>query len=307
MVVGAVAELDVRNAIVAIGNFDGVHRGHRALLERMRAWAAEEDRAAAVVTFFPPAKVLFRGISYLSSREEKLDLLAPFGPDAVAMIHFDREYARTDKSAFLAELAVLQPRAVVVGEDFRFGNRRAGGLDDLQHVPERLEVFGLRQDGETAISSSRIREHLLAGEIEAANRLLGEPYPALGEVVHGDHRGQSIGFPTANLDLPPAKALPLGVFAVQVDTPQGSFGGMANVGPRPSFPSGAPRLEAHLFDFSGDLYGACVTVRFLRRLRAQRRFADLDELTAQLQSDREAAIAALAEVALSGATDSATR
>ena len=294
-VVSSVPELDVRGAVVAIGNFDGVHRGHRALLDRMRRWADDEDRASAVVTFFPPAKVLFRGASYLSSRDEKIELLRPFGPDAVAVVPFTHDYARTDKEAFLAELAELQPRAVVVGEDFRFGRHRAGGLDDLQHVPERLEVFRLRLDGDAPISSSRIREHLAAGEIAAANRLLGEPYLAMGTVAVGDRRGRTIGVPTANLELPPEKALPLGVFAVTADTPHGTFGGMANVGPRPSFPDGAPRLEAHLFDFGGDLYGATLTVRFLTRLRGQRRFGGLDDLKEQLAADRIAARRALIE------------
>jgi riboflavin kinase/FMN adenylyltransferase len=296
-VVDAVHRLPTRGAVLAIGNFDGVHRGHRALLRRMRAWADEEGRPAAIVTFFPPAKVLFQGMSYLASREEKLTLLDPFAPDAVAMIRFDRDYARTDKSAFLAELAELAPHAIVVGEDFRFGRHRAGGLDDLQHVPERLEVFGLEHDGGAPVSSSRVREHLLAGEIEAARRLLGAPYLAIGEVVEGDRRGRTIGFPTANLDLPLDKALPIGVFAVRVDTPEGRYGGMANVGPRPSFPDGAPRLEAHLFDFDGDLYGRRLAVHFVARLRGQRRFDGLDDLVAQLRADREAARAALDEEA----------
>lgn len=294
-IVSSVPELDVRGAVVAIGNFDGVHRGHRALLERMRQWADDEGRPSVVVTFFPPAKVLFQGASYLSSRDEKPELLRPFAPDAIAVVPFTHDYARTDKGAFLARLAELRPRAVVVGEDFRFGRNRAGGLDDLQHVPERLEVFGLRRDGDVPISSSRIREHLAAGEIAAANRLLGEPYLAMGPVIVGDRRGRSIGVPTANLELPPQKALPLGVFAVTVDAPHGTFGGMANVGPRPSFPGGAPRLEAHLFEFDGDLYGATLTVRFLTRLRGQRRFEGLDDLKAQLDADRIAARRALAQ------------
>ena len=292
-IVSDVPSLALERPVLAIGNFDGVHRGHRALLDRMRAWAAEEGRPSGVVTFFPPAKVLFRGASYLASRDEKLSLLETFAPDAVAMIDFTHDYARTDKAAFLAVLGELRPRAIVVGEDFRFGRHRAGGLDDLQHVPDRLEVFALRLDGDAPISSSRIREHLAAGEIAAANRLLGAPYLAIGRVVEGDRRGRTIGFPTANLELPPDKALPLGVFAVHVDTPEGTFGGMANVGPRPSFPDGAPRLETHLFDYQGDLYGERLAVRFLARLRGQRRFEGVDALTAQLDADREAALTAL--------------
>ena len=240
-VVNAVGELALAAPVLAIGNFDGVHRGHRALLARTRAWAQEENRTSGIVTFFPPAKVLFQGASYLTSREEKLALLEPFAPDAVAVVPFSRDYARTPKEAFLDELATLAPRAIVVGEDFRFGRDRAGGLDDLQHVPERLEVFGLERADGAAISSSRIREHLARGEVADANRLLGAPYLAIGRVVEGDRRGRTIGFPTANLEVPPGKALPHGVFAVDVDTPGGRFGGMANVGARPSFEGRARR------------------------------------------------------------------
>ena len=295
-VVEAVRDLPFPGGVVAIGNFDGVHVGHRTLLERTRSWAAQEGRSASVVTFFPPAKVLFQGLSFLASREEKLALLAPFAPDGVAMIRFDRAYARTDKRAFLDQLAALEPHAIVVGEDFRFGRDRAGGLDDLQHVPDRLEVFGLEHQGGEVISSSRIRDALATGDLATANRLLGAPYLVIGPVVHGDRRGRTIGFPTANLDLDPAKALPLGVFAVTVDTPFGRFGGMANVGSRPSFPDGAPRLEVHLFDFDRDLYGTSVSVRLRARVRGQRRFDGLEALTAQLRADETDARSLLARL-----------
>jgi riboflavin kinase/FMN adenylyltransferase len=293
--VSSVADLALAAPVLAIGNFDGVHRGHRALLARTRAWAREENRTSGIVTFFPPAKVLFQGASYLTSREEKLALLEPFAPDAVAVVPFDRDYARTPKEAFLERLGALAPRAIVVGEDFRFGRDRAGGLDDLQHVPERLEVFGLEREDGAAISSSRIREHLSRGEIADANRLLGAPYLAIGRVVEGDRRGRTIGFPTANLEVPADKALPHGVFAVNIDTPGGRFGGMANVGARPSFEGRPPAIEVHLFDFSGDLYGTRLAVRFRARLRGQRRFDGLGDLTAQLEADREAAVRALAQ------------
>lgn len=294
-VVSEVGDLDLRGPVLAIGNFDGVHLGHRALLERMRELADEEGRPCAVVTFFPPAKVLFQGASFLNTSDEKVELLRPFAPDAVAMVAFTFEYAKTDKSEFLTELASLAPRAVVVGEDFRFGRGRSGGLDDLQHVPERLEVFRLRSDEHGVIRSSRVREHLSVGEVEAAARLLGQPYLASATVVRGQERGRTLGFPTANLNTPPQKALPIGVFAVLVDTPAGRYGGMANVGPRPSFPEEPPALEVHLFDFADDLYGQAITVRFIAQLRSQRRFDGLDDLREQLARDRREAQAVLAD------------
>lgn len=288
-------ELELRGAVIAIGNFDGVHVGHRRLLQHMRELADDAGRPAVVLTFFPPARVVFGNAPLLSTAEEKLELLAAFGPEAVVVIPFDLEYARTDKSVFLAQLARLEPHAVIVGEDFRFGHRREGTLNDLSHVPDRLEVFRLERDAGEPIGSSRIRELLAAGEVEAANRLLGAPYLARGRVVEGDRRGRLIGFPTANLDLPEGKALPLGVFTVEVELGSERHGGMANVGPRPSFPDGAPRLEAHLFDVDADLYGLEIGVRFLRRIRGQRRFGSLEELKAQLARDEATARSHLSE------------
>ncbi|MEX2500770.1 MAG: riboflavin biosynthesis protein RibF, partial [Trueperaceae bacterium] len=277
------------------GTFDGVHRGHRALLARMRDWSAEEGRDAVVVTFFPPAKVVFQGASYLTTPEEKIHLLRAFDPAAIAVVPFGRDYAKTPKEAFLAQLTAVRPRGIVVGEDFRFGRDRAGGLDDLQHVPDRLEVFRLREEGGAKISSSRIRAHLAGGEQEEARHLLGGPYLTIGTVQEGDRRGRTLGFPTANVQVSDGKALPLGVHAVSVVTPNGRFGGMANVGPRPSFPDGAPSLEVHLFDYGGDLYGSTLEIRFLAYLRGQRRFSGVEDLSAQLRRDRDAALAALAE------------
>jgi riboflavin kinase/FMN adenylyltransferase len=259
----------------------------------MRELADAHGRQAVVVTFFPPAKVLFAGANYLNSREEKLRLLEAVSPDLVVMIPFDRAFATTDADLFVAQLAAMRPTAFVVGADFRFGQGRRGGVADLAAVAPIEDVEEVTVDGER-VASTLVRELLAAGDVEGANRLLGAPYPATGRVARGDQRGRTIGYPTANLALDPAKALPLGVFAVTVETDAGAFGGMANVGPRPSFPDDPPSLEVNLFDFVGDLYDQTITVRFHRRLRGQRRFASLDELKAQLAADERAARAALA-------------
>lgn len=284
--------------IVSIGNFDGVHLGHRALLERMRELAGASGRPSMVITFFPPAKVVFGDTTYLSSADEKVALLADFEPSGIVMIPFSREYATTDKERFVAQLRDLEPDTIIVGEDFRFGHDRAGSVDDLRRVARSVEAFGLVTVGDGAqeevVKSSSIRRYLETGDIDSANRLLGRPYMATGEVVTGAKRGRTIGFPTANLATAERKALPLGVYAVTVNTPSGSYGGMANVGPRPSFPEEPPALEVHLFDFSGDLYGQRVTTRFHAHLRAQRKFSGLEELKSQLAADEVEARAALA-------------
>lgn len=280
--------------VLSIGNFDGVHVGHRALLARMRGIAERRDLPASVITFFPPAKVLFGDATYLTSAEEKVELLSEFAPRGIAVIPFTTEFAKTDKRAFLADIEALAPRTIVVGEDFRFGRDRAGGLDDLREVADRLDVFTLQTVEGEIVKSSRIRECLESGGIERANALLGRPYRATGVVARGEQRGATIGFPTANVMVPPRKALPRGVFAVKVRHDGRDFGGMANVGDRPSFAEAPPSLEVHLFDFGGDLYGASLTVSFHAFLRSQQRFAGLEALHRQLAADAEAARSALA-------------
>ncbi len=292
-VVRAIGELDLKGVMLSIGNFDGVHRGHRLLLGRLRELAERHDAPSVVVTFFPPARVVFGDATYLSSEREKLDLLAGFAPTAVVMLPFSREYAQTDKAAFVDDLRRLSPHTIVVGEDFRFGHGRRGNLDDLSPIATRLEAFGLVTHGGEVVSSSRVREHLERGDVERANDLLGAPYRATGEVVHGEERGRLIGYPTANVATGERKALPPGVFAVTVETPSGTYGGMASSGRKPMFPDEPPTLEVHLFGFDGDLYGSEVTVLFHAFLRDQRRFAGLDELREALARDEADARAAL--------------
>lgn len=287
---GAVTE---RGGAVCIGNFDGVHQGHRMLLARTLALADELGAPVIVVTFFPPARVLFEGATYLSTPEEKLVALAEYAPDVVVNLRFDRALASTDKAVWLAELAELAPSVIVVGEDFRFGHGRKGGLEDLREITPRLEPFALLELDGAPVKSSAIRDLLTSGDVEAAARLLGAPYLVRGVVGEGQRRGRSIGYPTANLAVPEGKALPQGVFAVTVTRSGRVFGGMANAGPRPTFAGEAPALEVHLFDFEGDLRGAQLDVRFLARLRGPRRFAGPAELKEQLAADETAARRAL--------------
>jgi riboflavin kinase / FMN adenylyltransferase len=246
------------------------------------------------VSFFPPAKVLFARAQFLTTEREKHALLVEAGADAVVVVPFDRAFAATPATDFTAALAAVGPAMVVVGEDFRFGRAREGGLDRLRAAVPHLEVVALELADGVVAKSSAIRAALAAGDVELAERFLGAPYRITGEVVRGDQRGRTLGFPTANVATDPRKSLPIGVFAVAVDTPAGRFGGMANVGPRPTFPDGAPALEAHLFDADVDLYGREVTVHVLARLRPPRRFEGLDALTAQLHRDAADARAALA-------------
>lgn len=281
---GALAE---RRVVLCIGNFDGVHLGHRRLLARMKERSGAADLPSVVLTFFPPARVLFGQAQYLTSAAEKLALLSSFRPTAAVLIPFDHEYAQTDSGDFLASVASLEPDTVIVGENFRFGHGRAGSIADLASVSDKLEVFNLQRLGGDVISSSRIRGLLQQGGVEQARTLLGAPYSVRGAVVVGEKRGRTIGFPTANIDVPQRKALPLGVFAVSVTTDSGRYGGMANVGPRPSFPDAPPSLEVHLFDVEEDLYGHEITVEFIGFIRHQVTFNGIEALKRQLGEDAE--------------------
>ena len=280
--------------VIAIGSFDGVHLGHQALLAQLKARAREYRVPSVVYTFDPPTRVLMQGVEFLSTLPEKLDLLRLYGIDETIAVPFTPEFAARPKEAFLADLRAMKPRAVVVGEDFYFGKGRAGSTADLREVCADVVSLPMHQLGGDDIKSTRIRALLKEGDVDGAQRLLGRPYDAQGVVVRGDQIGRTLGWPTANLRVSEGKALPLGVFAVQVVDDKGQrWGGMANVGWRPTVAGRERRFEVHLFDYQGDLYGEELQVKFLSRLRGEQKFSGLDELKAQLGRDAEAARAAL--------------
>jgi FMN adenylyltransferase (EC 2.7.7.2)/riboflavin kinase (EC 2.7.1.26) len=280
--------------VIAIGSFDGVHLGHQALLAQLKARAREYRVPSVVYTFDPPTRVLMQGVEFLSTLPEKLDLLRLYGIDETIAVPFTPEFAARPKEAFLADLRAMKPRAVVVGEDFYFGKGRAGSTADLREVCADVVSLPMHQLGGDDIKSTRIRALLKEGDVDGAQRLLGRPYDAQGVVVRGDQIGRTLGWPTANLRVSEGKALPLGVFAVQVVNDKGErWGGMANVGWRPTVEGRERRFEVHLFDYQGDLYGEELQVKFLSRLRGEQKFSGLDELKAQLGRDAEAARAAL--------------
>ncbi len=279
------ANVELDSSIVCLGTFDGVHLGHRMLLERMQELSNKQKQASVVISFQPPAKVFLQGDHFLSSYEEKLKLLKAFKPDAVAMIPFSFEYAKTDKSIFLRQIAALNPSHIIVGEDFRFGHKRLGNLVDLSQIAAKLEIFGMRTLKGINVKSSYIRMLLKEANLQEAKSFLGYEYFAIGKVIQGEKRGKSIGFPTANISLSKQKLLPYGVFVVEAETSKGVFWGMANVGPRPSFPEEPPALEVHLFDFASEIYHEDITVYFKHFLRTQIKFLSLAELKKQLAED----------------------
>ncbi|HUM12285.1 MAG TPA: bifunctional riboflavin kinase/FAD synthetase [Myxococcaceae bacterium] len=282
---------------LALGNFDGVHLGHRALFKE----AAEHGRPGAL-SFDPhPGKVLQPDLAprLITPLPRKLQLLEAAGLDVVVVLPFSLGFARTparDFEALLFDRARV--KAVVVGGDYTYGAQRGGTVTTLREAAAargaEVAVVEPVTVGGVVASSSRIREYILEGRVGAARALLGRPFDLDGAVVKGDGRGRSIGWPTANVDTHGELLPASGVYAVRVRTADGWHGGAANIGTKPTFGGSAVTVEVHLLDWSGDLYAQEVRVEFLDRLRAERRFASVSELTAQIQRDVEEARVVLA-------------
>lgn len=296
---------DDRGAVLTVGTFDGVHRGHHDVLTRLAARARRADLRAVLVTFEPhPAELLKpdRAPMLLTPGDEKLAALAECGIDRVAILPFTRALAALSADAFVER--VLLPRfamrELVVGYDHGFGRDRAGGVDVLRALGERrgfpVEVVPpyLLATGET-VSSTMVRQAIVDGDLGRAGLALGRSYSVIGHVSHGERRGRLLGYPTINVVPPsPRKLLPpAGVYAVRVETPAGAFGGMMNLGPRPTFDDARTSLEAHLFDADVSLYGAAVRIAFVARLRDTQRFDGPEALVRQLRHDEIAARATL--------------
>lgn len=288
MLFSEVADVPKGPKVVAVGSFDGVHLGHQYLLRQALAEAKTLKEPLLVYTFDPPTKVFTRGEGFLMDLQEKVEALRGVGVELILAVPFNEEFARRPPEAFLEDLRALQASRVYVGEDFRFGRGRAGGPEALERVAPTRVVPLLSLGGE-AVKSSRIRALLKEGKVEEARHLLGRPYGAYGVVVEGDRMGRRLGFPTANLAVHPLKVLPPGVFAVEAEGAFGRYKGVANVGTRPTLGGEERRLEVHLLGFAGELYGEEVRVRFLKRLREERRFPSLEALKAQIAQDVEAA------------------
>jgi riboflavin kinase / FMN adenylyltransferase len=290
---------DARGAVVAAGNFDGVHLGHQAVLGEAKALARRLDAPFAVLTFEPHPRVVFQpGLPpfRLTPFRAKSRELETLGVDLLFTLHFDLAFAQKTAEEFVAEVLVagLGIKAVVVGYDFVFGNKRRGTAELLKtegskHGFDVKVVAPASAAGGVVYSSTQIREHLVAGRPRDAAALLGRPWEIDGRVDLGDKLGRTIGFPTANIDLADYLRPAPGVYAVRAGIEEGGktewHDGAANLGWRPTVGGKDLRLEAHLFDFRGDLYGKHLRVAFIERLRPEQRFAGLDALKAQIAAD----------------------
>jgi riboflavin kinase/FMN adenylyltransferase len=272
---------------LTIGNFDGVHRGHRALIERVVAKAREANLTACVLTFEPHPREFFAGDAAparLTRLRDKLELLAQAGVQHVHVARFDARFAAIPAERFIQQVLIdgLGVHWLLVGRDFRFGARRAGDFSTLRNRGFQVEAMPDVQFEGKRVSSSAVRAALAAGNLAEGERLLGHPYTISGRVAHGAKLGRGLGFPTANIVLrrPPPIA---GIFVVEVDR----YGrGVASVGRRPTInPVAIPLLEVHLFDHDEDLYGEHLRVRFLKKLRDEAKYDGLPELQAAIARD----------------------
>jgi riboflavin kinase / FMN adenylyltransferase len=297
----------LKGAVLAIGNFEGVHRGHRVVLDTAINRARTLGRLAAAFTFEPHPRSFFRPdepVFRLTDEAGKLRLLAATGLDGALVMTFDAALASLEAYAFVEQILVERYRVagVVVGFDFHFGRNRSGSPEFLADEGRKrgfsVDIVPPVSDGDRRISSGAIRAALSEGAVGEAAELLGYPWFVTGQVVHGDKRGRELGYPTANLRLDPACGLRHGVYAVRCAHRGRHYGGVANFGRRPMFDTGAVLLEVFLFDFSGDLYGETLDVAFLAWIRPELNFNTIDELVRRMNEDSR-----LARVALARAPD----
>ena len=281
-------------AVVAIGNFDGVHRGHKAVIAAAQQRAAALGRPAAALTFEPhprsffhPGEPLFR----LTDATTKLRLLAATGLDGAIVLTFDEALANLSAEDFVKRILVerFAVAGAAIGFNFHFGASRAGSPDFLVAEGKRhgfaVDIVPPLRDGGRPVSSQPIREALAGGRLDAAAELLGYPWFLSGTVIHGDKRGRELGFPTANLKPDPSCGLRHGIYAVRAAVGGRRYDGVASFGRRPMFDAGTVLLEIFLFDFSGDLYGADMDVAFIGFLRDEAKFASAEDLIRQMQED----------------------
>jgi riboflavin kinase/FMN adenylyltransferase len=295
----------LKGAVAAIGNFDGVHRGHRAVIDMAIARATALKCPAIAVTFEPHPRAVLRPadpVFRLTDEKAKLRLLAATGLAGALVLTFDSAFAAVSAEEFVSRMLVgrLGIRGATIGFDFHFGHQRGGSPAFLAAQGERfgfsVETAPPLEDEGRPVSSSSIRAALADGRVVEAAELLGYPWFVTGRVVRGDQRGRDLGFPTANLALDPACGLKHGIYAVRVRIGDQIREGVASFGTRPTFDDGAPLLEVHVFDFAGDLYGAEIDVAFIGWIRAELKFDSAGTLVQRMKEDARLARLALARM-----------
>lgn len=286
-------------AVATIGNFDGVHLGHQVVINKINQQSKQLNLPSMVITFEPSAKEFFlnqNAPARLTHFREKFSLLDDFGIDQLVCLKFNRALANMPAELFIKNILVdtLRIKHLTVGDNFRFGRDRKGDFtllkqfaDELGYQVEDTESF--TADGKR-VSSTIIREHLNNGDLDKAKTLLGRDYSMSGHVIHGDKKGRTIGFPTANIPVRRINCAVSGVFAVKISMADGSeYNGVANIGHRPTVGGTRTQLEVHIFQLSKDIYGEFVNVIFCKKIRDEKKFASFEELKQQIEQDSQSA------------------
>lgn len=288
----------VENAIVTIGTFDGVHLGHQAILKKMIDDARAINGETVVVTFFPHPRIVLHidssSLRFISNQDKKIQRLEQIGIDNLIIIEFTKEFSRTSSENFIKEYIVdkIKPAKLIVGYDHHFGKNRIGDFKLLYDLGQRfsfkVERVGAQDVENIAVSSTKIRKALEAGDVLKANKLLGYHYAICGKVVHGNEVGRTIGFPTANIETPNEYKLITagGVYACRVDLKGKTYDGMGNIGYRPTVANGELTIEVNIFGFDQDIYGEEICISFIDRIRDEHKFENLQALKEQLVKDK---------------------
>lgn len=295
---------EARSPVVTIGTFDGLHKGHQLIVERLKKRAREINGESVVFTFYPHPRVVTvpneNSLRLLTTKEEKIELFRKYGIDHLVIFPFNKEFASLSYSEFVSKILVEQigTQYLVIGYDHKFGKNREGGFEYLRKCADqynfRIEKMeALTVDGEN-ISSTKIREALQNGDIKSANHYFGHHFTLHGTVVKGKQLGRKMGFPTANIEASDKyKIIPgYGVYAVTIKTSSGTYKGMLNIGTRPTFNNNADNrsIEVNIFDFSENIYDETVTICFVDKIRDERKFSGIEALVEQLKSDRATAL-----------------
>jgi riboflavin kinase/FMN adenylyltransferase len=286
-------------AVATIGNFDGVHLGHQLVINKIRDHSTQSKLPSMIIAFEPSAKEFFlkdNAPPRLTSFREKFSLIDKLGIDYFVCLHFNHALANMPAEEFIKKILVntLGVKHLTVGDNFRFGKDRKGHFNLLQHHANKLDyevedTESFESNGKR-VSSSLIREFLNKGEMDHAKKMLGRDYSMSGRVVHGDEKGRTIGFPTANIPIKRKNCAVSGVFAVTVLMQDGKkYYGVANIGHRPTIGGTRTQLEVHIFQFAQDIYGKFLTVTFNKKLRDEKKFASFDELKKQIKQDSKSA------------------